>query len=97
MGVFGLQFIMYKTMVQDWRLLYITRCSTYIACICLMNAHNRKRHFPYMEHDLHTFQIRKLRDQNYNVLFLHWRSLSFQTGMRPRNRLKGTGRLFASC
>ena len=54
-------------------------------------------HISYIETWFAYFQIRKLRDRSYNVLYLHWRSLSFQTVMRCRNRLKGKGRLFVSC
>ena len=46
------------------------------------------RHIPYIETWFAYFQIRKLRDRNYNVLYLHLRSLSFQTGVHRRNRLK---------
>ena len=45
------------------------------------------RHFPYTD-VICIFPNKEITGSDLNVLFLHWRSYSFQNGMRRRNRIK---------
>ena len=90
----GLQFVAYKITEQEWS--FVNNFLQHLYGLQMFNL-CMWRHIQYIETWFAYFQIRKLRNRKYNVLYVHSQSLSFQTGMRRRNRLKGTGRLFASC